>query len=341
MKNHPFSLRRFSIVLAVIVSVLIVGSSSFFYLSSQKIYFGKIESINIGLLPHENEGLIYIAEDQQFFAANGLNVSIKNYISGLAAVDGLLKGEVDIATAADFVIVGKALLNESIFAVGTIGKFFSEYVVARSDRGISSASDLKNKTIGVSRGTVAEFYLGRFLELNLIKLSQVTLVNMSPTETPTALANGTVDAVIAWQPHIDTIKSLLGANALVWPAQGNQQINYDAICTRTWAMSNPDLIRRFLKSLAQAENYVIGNSEKSKIIVQNRLNYTDAYIATVWPEYQFSLSLDQSFIVTMQDEARWMINNKLTTANVVPNFLNYVYLNGLRAIKPESVNIIG
>ena len=64
--------------------------------------------------------------------------------------------------------------------------------------------------------------------------------------------------------------------------------------------------------------------------------YTDA----VWPEPQFSLSLDQSLIAAMEDEARWMIKNNLTTEKQVPNFLDYIYEDGLKAINPEAVNII-
>jgi len=44
---------------------------------------------------------------------------------------------------------------------------------------------------------------------------------------------------------------------------------------------------------------------ETKAIIQRRLQYDDAYMATVWPENQFSLSLDQSLILAMEDEARW------------------------------------
>jgi len=112
------------------------------------------------------------------------------------------------------------------------------------------------------------------------------------------------------------------------------------VCTDGWAKTHPELIVRFLNSLAQAENYVIHNPDDSKAIIQNRLNYSDAYIAEVWPENQFSLSLDQSLVVAMEYEARWLINNNLTSQTVVPDFLNYIYLEGLNSVKPESVNII-
>jgi hypothetical protein len=55
------------------------------------------------------DALIFIAGDEKFFAANGLNVHLKEYGSGLAATDAMLKGEVDMDTASEFVLVGKAL----------------------------------------------------------------------------------------------------------------------------------------------------------------------------------------------------------------------------------------
>ena len=58
------------------------------------------------------------------------------------------------------------------------------------------------------------------------------------------------------------------------------------------------------------------------------------------PENRFSLSIDQSLILAMEDEARWMISNKLTGEKQVPNFLDYIWDDGLKAIKPEAVNII-
>ncbi len=42
----------------------------------------------------------------------------------------------------------------------------------------------------------------------------------------------------------------------------------------------------------------------------------------------------------MEDEGRWMINNNLTPEKQIPNFLDYIFMDGLKAIKPEAVNII-
>ncbi len=52
------------------------------------------------------------------------------------------------------------------------------------------------------------------------------------------------------------------------------------------------------------------------------------------------LMLDQSLVVAMEDEARWMISNNRTTEMMVPNFLEYIHLDGLKSVKPAEVNII-
>jgi hypothetical protein len=61
---------------------------------------------------------------------------------------------------------------------------------------------------------------------------------------------------------------------------------------------------------------------------------------TIWQRYEFYLSLEQSLITVMEDEARWMISNNLTAENNIPNFLHYIYEDALKTIKPEAVNII-
>ncbi len=43
----------------------------------------------------------------------------------------------------------------------------------------------------------------------------------------------------------------------------------------------------------------------------------------------------------MEDSARWAIKNKLTDAKKVPNYLDYIYTDALKAVMPEAVRIVG
>jgi len=67
--------------------------------------------------------------------------------------------------------------------------------------------------------------------------------------------------------------------------------------------------------------------------VQRREKYDDAFMEAFWSEYHFSLSLDESLTVALEDEARWMIKNNRTKRKTVPDFRDYIYLDGLKAVK--------
>ena len=105
-------------------------------------------------------------------------------------------------------------------------------------------------------------------------------------------------------------------------------------------MQHPDVVSHFLKALAQAEEYTVNHPAGAQAIIQKQININSSLMAEKWSSHQFSLSLDQSLVATMEDETRWMIANNLTNQTVVPDFLNYIYIEGLNSAEPESVNLI-
>jgi ABC-type nitrate/sulfonate/bicarbonate transport system substrate-binding protein len=336
------SIKRNLIVIAVSILVVVIVLSSFVYLNSQKPYSGKMESIDVAYSPFESVTLFWVAEEQNFFSQNGLNVTSHKYSTGANALDGVLKGEEEIVVGTtEFPFIIRALNQANISTIGSISKSEYVYLVGRADRGINQVSDLKGKTIGTTFGTISHFYLGRFLELNGLSLQTVTLVDLkTPTDWVNAVVNGSIDAVATAQPYADLAKDGLGDNSVVWSIQSSQRLYAQAIATNEWITNHPELVNRFLKSLLQAEDFVINHPTEAKAIVKNQMALSDAYMDKVWSQNQFSLSLDQSLILAMQDESHWLIQNKLTNATALPNFTNFVYVDGLEAVKPMSVTII-
>jgi ABC-type nitrate/sulfonate/bicarbonate transport system substrate-binding protein len=330
------------LVCFVLVAVAAVGLSSFFYLNQKAGFEEKMESLIVAHPQFESLALFWVAQDQGFFVQNGLNVTSTNYSTGAAALEGVLSGDADIAVGtAEFPLVGKAFQNESIRTIGSIDKIDFIYLVGRKDRGIEAVSDLAGKRVGTTIGTVSEFYLGRLLSLNGLSMQNITLVDVrTPVDWVNGVVNGTIDAVVTAQPYADLVKDGLGDNAFVWPAQSSQSQFALMISTNEWIETHPDLVDRFLKSLLQAEEFANNYPAKAKEIVRTEMNFTGEYIEEVWTRNRFGLSLDQSFVQAMEGEARWMISNNLTNATAVPNFVNFIYFDGLVSVKPESVNII-
>ena len=325
---------------AFIALMALAGVGTWFFTSSQESYSGPSEPIVLGGLVSDANTMIFTAEDQHFFAANGINFTFRTYDTGLATIDDLLKGKVDIAGAAEYPVVAKAFQKDNISIIASTSKSDIVYLVGRIDRGIRNTSDLKGKIIGIPRGTIMEFYLGRLLDLHGMSIRDVTLINLPAGQTADAIANGSVDAVVTWEPYVSQIQEQHANGTVIWSVQSSQAVYGVLVCRNEWIKEHPDLVIKVLNSLAESEGYIVQHPDEAKAILQRRYHYSDEYVARVWPEHQFSLSLDQSLITAMEDEGRWMIANNMTNASNVPDLRNYIYEDGLEAVRPGSVNII-
>ena len=327
-----------SAILAVIIVVL--GVAFILWPRPPKGYPGKVDTLSLATVPTELNAVVYVAEDQKLFARNGLQVIFKDYNSGAAAAAGMLNGEADIALAAEFPIVRQVFNKKDIIGLGTITKYENTYIIWRTNSGIKTIQDLKGKRIAVTLRTISEFYLGRTLELNGMNINQVTLVDAKAAGLKKILLDGEVEAVATWEPWVTQINQHLGKEVVTRALQSGQYAYWNLVSTTNWTKNYFNILRRVMKSLVQAEDYVASHQDEAKVIVGKRMNFDAPYLEMIWPRYQFALSLDQSLITAMEDEARWMIKNKLAKDKNVPNFSNYIYVDALKAVKPEAVNII-
>jgi NitT/TauT family transport system substrate-binding protein len=336
----PLFRKRIVLFPVVIGGVLVVAFALFFHLHSRKTFVGKPVPLTIGMPALETNTLIYIAGDMGYFERNGLKVTIKKYDAGGAAVPALIRKEVDLALASEFVAVYHLLQQQGIRVLGSIDRFEDMVVIARKGQGIAKITDLNNRTIGVPLGTIAEFYLSRYLILHGSNLADAIIYDVRPDHSADALAAGKIDAVVTWHPYLDRIMDRYGEDVTVWPIQGNQLTYWNIIGRADWTGASRQTIERFLRAIWQAEEYAFRHPEETKAVVKKRLGYSDAYLAKVWGDNQFSLSLDESLISAMEDEARWVISKDPAGEKAIPDFVNYVYTDGLSALRPESVNII-
>ncbi len=297
-----------------------------------------LDNITIAVPLLEQNGLIYLAESQGMFTDNGLNVSVNYYSSGAAAFNAALAGKANLSVCAEFPFVGAAFAKQPVSIIASIDKFENEYILARTDHGIKTPEDLKGKKIGVVKQTTAEFYLGRFLDLHGMSIRDVDLVSISPASSNQAISNGSVDALIIWQPFADQIqRNVSGLES--WPAQSDQPC-YGIVSARDdWLLHNASASERFLISLSQAEDYLVNNPVNAESIIKEKMGYNDTYMSVIWSKNNFQLDLDQGLVVAMKDEANWMITNDLTNETHIPDLTSLIYVNSLEAAKPGSVDI--
>ena len=102
-----------------------------------------VEELTVGVFKGVFSSLIWIAESQDYFEDNGLDVTIQDeYETGREPVRDAIDGKVDIATAAEFVLVS-ASFDNNLKAISTIDLADAIELVARKDHGINRPADLR------------------------------------------------------------------------------------------------------------------------------------------------------------------------------------------------------
>ena len=101
----------------------------------------------------------------------------------------------------------------------------------------------------------------------------------------------------------------------------------------------PETVKRLLRALIKAEQYVVEKPAEAQQIVASRLHVEKEMVASRWNDYYFGVMLDQALFVNLESQARWAIQSKLVPVTTVPNFMGTLYVDGLKAVRPEAVTM--
>lgn len=332
------------IIIFIIASVgVYMGFGNKFFQNSPK-YTGPVEKIRMGTssLGFETSGLNWIAEDQGYFTQQGLDVVITSPPSTLESQKALSEGKLDFVVASEFSFITNILGEDPMKAkvIATIDKGNWIEVIGRKDKGIGKPADLKGKKIAVFKKTANEFFLGTFLSYNNVSLEDVQLVDLPPDKAIGAIMSGAVDATVITDPFASQLEKDLAENTVnLYSPQDYGVNNYLVFGSDEFIKNHPNAVERYLQALLLAEDFVQKNPNESQEILAKKYNQERSQVSSNWGKHKYSVSLDQSLLLAMENQSRWRIANKLTDKTIVPNFTDFIYTDGLRKVKLEAVTL--
>lgn len=286
-------------------------------------------------------GLLDVALARGYFEDAGLDISFQVHTTGRDALNSVLEGQADVASAADTPIVHSAMRGERTFTIATIGTTAEgAVIIARRDRGISEPTDLTGKQIGATVGTSSEFFLDAFLALQAIPKHEVKVVDVRPGDMVETLMSGEVDAVSAWQPYVLQLQEEFGDDGVRFDSKGIYKSTWNLTSTPEFVQNHPGALEKLIFALVRAENYVEEAPMESRKLISDASGIGEATLDALWTTYAFEVTLDQALLITMEDQARWAMDSGLTNATSVPNFLDYLYFDALQQVKPEAITVI-
>ena len=299
------------------------------------------EPVTFGLARESLAALAMVARDRGYFADAGLDVTIKEYKSGQLALAGFLAGEAAIATTADIPIAFESLLRQDFGIIATIGSSDNEpRIIARKDLGVTEPADLRGKRIATQRASAVHFFLHMFLLQNGMTADDVSVSFLKPDELGPALADGRIDAFSMREPYISQALKTLGERAVVFSKPGLYRKTFNVVAANDLLKTRPQVARQVLDAMLRAELYALTAPQEAMAIVAKGLGAAPAEVAALWADASLKVSLDQSLLISLEDEAQWILSNKFSHVDQAPSYLSLLHLDSLKAVDPILVSVI-
>lgn len=337
------SLKRF-VLPALILAVIALATGAHFFISYRQ---GSTnthppEKITIAHTATTHTVLAGVAEMRGFFKEVGLETTARLHKYGKLAFQDMLGGNAEIALAAETPVALAILRGEKVSIIATIQTSREvNAIVARSDRGINNMSDLKGKKIAATPGTTSDYFLDAKLGLEGISRKDVTIIGMDAERIPDALARGEIDAASLFDPYVILAEKKLGDRGKSFYDKNIYTWTFNVVAKQEFIRKNPGKVEKVLRALVKAEDFVERNPAQAQKSVADFTGLDLAVVKDAWKGADFSVKLDQSLLLALESESEWAIRNGLTGGNKkIPNYLDYIYLDGLSDVKPEGINLL-
>jgi NitT/TauT family transport system substrate-binding protein len=298
-----------------------------------------MERLRIAFSPEPLSIPVAVAYSKDFFKDEGLDVSLQKYAAGKAGVNAVIGKRADMTCAPDAIVAQAILKGARLRAVAVVGSSeLSHSIIARRDKGILKPGDLRGKKIGVTSGTSGEF--DAYVLLTSRRLPVQEIQHLKPEEMEAALIQGRVDAVSTWEPYSINLKEKLGASAIEFLNSPPVITSGIVVVRQELTKRNPSIIEKSLRALLKAEAFIREKPDEARDAAAPLMGMERAMLDKIWDHYHFKVTLDQDLIVRLEELAVWLAGSATPPISGMPNFLDYVYVKGLKAAAPDEVTIV-
>ncbi|GJE55833.1 MULTISPECIES: aliphatic sulfonate ABC transporter substrate-binding protein [Methylobacterium] len=171
---------------------------------------GYQRSSTLVALLRQDEGL------EKALAPLKVTVSWHEFTSGLPIMEALNVGQIDVsADVADTVpVFAQAAGAKITYVAQEAASPTAQAIVVAKDSPLKSVADLKGRKVAVTKGAGSHYLLLAALAAEGLTFKSITPAYLTPADGRSALAGGSVDAWVAWDPFLSAAQDQAGARIL-------------------------------------------------------------------------------------------------------------------------------
>ena len=242
-----------------------------------------VETVKIAYLPITHS-LAVLKEAKELEKNENIQVELVKYGSWPELLDALNSGQVDGASVLIELAMKSKAEGIGIKAVA-LGHRDGNVIVVSND--VKDGADLKGRTIAIPhRQSSHNILVNDALTKNGLTIDDINVVELAPTEMPSALAAGTIDGYCVAEPF-GAMGVSIGAGKVLYESN---ELWEDSVCcglvlTDSFIESRPDVAKAYVEGYKKAGNDL--SLEEAKKIAKEYLNQTDDVldISLKWISY--------------------------------------------------------
>jgi NitT/TauT family transport system substrate-binding protein len=281
--------------------------------SSTSTSSGGTTTVKVGIIPIVDVAPLYLGQKEGFFSKRGLKLSMTLAQGGAAVVPGVTSGQfqfgfsniTSLMIAQSSNVPVKAIAN-GVASTGVAGKDFGGLVVKKGSS-ITSPKQLEGKKVAVNTlKNINETAVRESVRKAGGDPDKVQFVELAFDQMPAALDKGQIDAAMAVEPALATMK-LQGATEIASPlVDVAKNLTVAMYFTSTsYAQQNPGVVTKFQAAVAESLSYADAHPDEVRQIVTTYTKTPADVLAKVtlpkWPAQANRSSIETLEKLSEQD----------------------------------------
>ncbi len=288
------NLRRFGIFLMLILTLCPLGNRSAAAAQAQS----EPVKLKVLVLPFLTWAPLQIAQEEGFFAEQGLQVEFVKMAHSQAAIPAVIQGDLDVLAGAlqisHFNAIARGGLLRLVADKGHLGPTDCPYKVFIARRPLvesgqlTTPAQLQGKRLSLSYGqaTEAGYALESLIKFAGLRLDQVEIKQVPDPVQAEAMGQGTIDLAVGGEPW--ATRMVESGNGVKWLPEHEilPDFQFDAVYYGPNLLrKNPDAGRRFMVAyLKGVEQFLQGKTPRNlEILAKHTGLPTDLLKKACWP----------------------------------------------------------
>lgn len=225
-------------------------------------------TLNIGF---QKYGILPIVKErgtlEKTLKDQGVNIRWVEFPAGPQLLEGLNVGSVAFGEAGEAPpIFAQAANSNLVYVANQPAAPKAEALIVQKDSNINTVQDLKGKRVALNKGSNVHYLLLKVLEANKLKLEDIDVVYLPPSDARAAFERGAVDAWVIWDPFFAAAEQQIGARVI---ATGDNLVSNHQfyLADRKFAEKNPNILKTVVAELNETTQWVAQNqNEASKLL---------------------------------------------------------------------------